>query len=327
MSGRKVGKPTGMTDFGYFLSSEELAPRTLIETAQAAERAGFDRVWVSDHFHPWMETQGESAFVWAVLGGIATSTQLRMTTAVTCPTFRIHPAILAQATATVAALAPGRFSFGVGSGEALNEHILGDTWPPVSERQERLEEAIGLIRELWTGEVVTHDGTFYTVHNARIFSTPDAPPPILVSGFGPEATELAAQAGDGWVTVSPDADGMKTYRGAGGKGRTHGGIKICWAESEDEAAQTAHRRWGFEGAGGQLAQDVPMWQGFEGIAELTSPDDIKKKVPCGPDAERVADAIREYLEIGFDEVYIGQMGPDQQGGLRFLTDEVLPLLR
>lgn len=265
--------------------------------------------------------------MWAVLGAVASTTSLHMTTAVTCPTFRIHPAVLAQATATVARLAPGRFHFGVGSGEALNEHILGDAWPPVGERLARLEEAIGVIRELWTGEVVTHDGEYYTVHNARIFSAPDEPVPILVSGFGPEATQLAARVGDGWVTVSPDADGMKTYRDANGSGRTQGGLKICWAESEDEAANTAHRLWGFEGVGGQLAQDTPMWMGFEAIGELSSPDDIKKKIACGPDPERAADAIREYLEIGFDEVYISQMGPDQEGALRFLTDRVLPLLR
>ncbi|MGQ0846691.1 MAG: TIGR03557 family F420-dependent LLM class oxidoreductase [Sporichthyaceae bacterium] len=315
-----------MTDFGYFLSGEELDPRTLVATAQSAERAGFDRLWISDHFHPWTRAQGESAFVWSVLGGIAATTSLRLTTAVTCPTFRIHPAILAQATATMTCLAPGRFAFGVGSGEALNEHILGDAWPAVGERLERLEEAIELIRELWTGKVVSHRGQYYTVADARIFSLPEQPPPILVSGFGPEAIELAARAGDGWVTVGPDAEGMKTYRSAGGKGLTQGGLKFCWAESEDEAARIAHSRWGFEGVGGQLPQDAPMWMGFEAIGELSSPDEVKKKVPCGPDAERVADAIREYVDVGFDEVYLSQMGPDQAGALRFLTDEVLPLL-
>lgn len=316
-----------MTDFGFFLSAEELSPRTLVETAQAAERSGFDRIWISDHFHPWTQAQGESAFVWSVLGGIAATTKLHMTTAVTCPTFRIHPAILAQASATMACLAPGRFSFGVGSGENLNEHILGDPWPPASERLARLEEAIGLIRELWTGKVVTHDGQYYTVNDARIFSTPDAPPPILVSGFGPAATELAAEIGDGWVTVGPDEEGMKIYRGAGGTGVTQGGVKICWAESEDEAAEIAHARWGFEGVGGQLPQDAPMWMGFEAIGELSSPDDIKKKIACGPDPENAAEKIQAYLDVGFDEVYISQMGPNQEGALRFLTKDVLPLLR
>jgi G6PDH family F420-dependent oxidoreductase len=316
-----------MTDIGYFLSSEELSPPELLATAQAAEQAGFTQVWVSDHYHPWTTEQGESAFVWSTLGAIAASTNLSMTTAVTCPTFRIHPAVIAQATATVAALAPGRFRFGVGSGEALNEHILGDAWPPVSERLKRLEEAVHLIRKLWEGETVTHKGEFFTVHNARIFSLPQAPPPILVSGFGPDATKLAARIGDGWITVQPDTEGLATYRDAGGKGTTQGGVKICWAETEDEAAATAHRLWGFQGAGGQTSQDLPMWMGFEAIAELTSPEDMKKALPCGPDAQKAADAIQAYVDAGFDEVYVAQMGPDQEGGLRFLTDEVLPLVR
>jgi G6PDH family F420-dependent oxidoreductase len=315
-----------MTELGYFLSAEEIAPRKLVTTAQAAEKAGFDRVWVSDHYHPWTQEQGESPFVWAVLGAIAATTDLSMTTAVTCPTFRIHPAVLAQATATVAALAPGRFTFGVGSGEALNEHVLGDAWPPVSVRHERLREAIGILRDLWTGDVVTHQGQHFTVHDARVFSLPETPPEILVSGFGPKAAALAAEVGDGWIAVSPDADGMRAYRDAGGTGRTQAGLKICWAPDEDDAAKTAHRLWGFQGAGGQTSQDIPLWLGFEGIRELTTPDDVKKAVPCGPDAERVADSIREYVEVGFDELYVSQMGPDQEGGIRFLQDEVFPLL-
>lgn len=192
---------------GYILSGEELGPQEIVRYAQLAERAGLDRVWVSDHYHPWLSTRGQSPFVWTVLGGIAATTELRMTTAVTCPTFRIHPTVMAQATATLAALAPGRFSFGVGTGEALNEHIQGEAWPPVSVRRERLEEALAIIRRLWTGEVVTHRGPHYTVHNAKLWSLPEAPPDILVSGFGASSTELAARIGDGWISVQPDADG------------------------------------------------------------------------------------------------------------------------
>lgn len=315
-----------MTELGYFLSAEEISPRHLLSTAQLAEKAGFDRVWVSDHYHPWTQAQGESGFVWSLLGAIAATTDLKMTTAVTCPTFRIHPAVIAHAVATTAALAPGRFTFGVGSGEALNEHILGEAWPPVSLRLDRLREALGLIRELLTGKVVTHTGEHYTVHDARIFSLPDTPPDILISGFGPKAIELAAEIGEGWITVSPDKEGMETYRSAGGQGRTQAGVKVCWAASEDEAAKTAHELWGHMGAGGQTSQDIPMWLGFEGIRELTTPEDMKKLVPCGPDPEPAAEAIREYLEIGFDEVYVAQMGPDQEGGIRFLQDQVFPLL-
>ena len=316
-----------MTNFGYFLSGEELGPKEIVKYAQQAEQAGFGRVWVSDHYHPWTSPQGESPFVWSVLGAIASTTQLQMTTAVTCPSFRIHPAVIAQATATIAAMAEGRFTFGVGSGEALNEHILGQEWPPVSVRLARLEESLDVIRQLWTGDVVTHEGDYFTVHNAKLWSLPDAPPPIFLSGFGPEATRLAARIADGWITVSPDADNLAVYRDAGGTGRTQGGIKICYAESEKEAAETAHRLWGHQPAGGQLAQDVPMWQGFEAIAELTSPEDMIKSLPCGPDAARAAEAISEYVEAGFDEVYIAQMGPNQEAGIRFITEEVLPLVR
>ena len=232
---------TANPSFGYFASSEELGPAEIIRTAKTAEAAGFDRLWVSDHYHPWMSEQGSSPFVWSVLGALASTTALKLTTAVTCPTFRIHPAIIAQATATTAVMAPGRFTFGVGTGEALNEHILGDVWPPVSVRHARLTEALEIIRQLWTGQVVTYQGTYFTVHDAKLFTRPETPPDILVSGFGPEATKLAAQIGQGWISTSPDADGMKIYRDAGGTGRTQAGAKICWAETEKEAKETARR--------------------------------------------------------------------------------------
>jgi G6PDH family F420-dependent oxidoreductase len=315
-----------MTTFGYFLSAEELAPAKLVETGRLAEQAGFDRLWVSDHFHPWTREQGESPFVWAVLGALATTTNAKLTTAVTCPTDRIHPAVIAQATATIASLAPGRFSFGVGTGERLNEHILGGLWPPAPIRMARLEEALEVIRRLWTGETVTHRGEHYTVDAARVFSLPPEPPPVLISGFGPKATELAARIGDGWITVQPDRDLLSRYRESGGKGVTQGGMKMCWAESADDAAKTAYRFWGFEGLGGQSAQDLPSWSEFEALAEASSPEQIAEQVPCGPDPHRAAAAIQEYVDAGFDEVYISQMGPDQEGGIQFLVDEVLPLV-
>ena len=315
-----------MPTFGYFLSGEELSARQIVDNAKVAEQAGFDRVWVSDHFHPWMSSQEQSPFVWTVLGGIAATTELHMTTAVTCPTFRIHPAILAQATATLAQLAPGRFTWGVGSGEALNEHILGDVWPPVSVRLERLEEALDIVRRLWTGDVVTHQGKHFTVHDAKLWTRPEQPPEILMSGFGPVATELAARIADGWITTQPDQEGMSVYRQSGGTGRTQAGLKICWAEDADQAARTAHRLWGHQAAGGQLSQDAPMWMGFEAIAQLTTPDSVAEVVPCGPDPQRAADLVRQYIEVGFDEIYISQMGPDQEGGIRFLAEQVLPLV-
>lgn len=315
-----------MSRVGYFLSSEELAPATLVATAKSAEQAGFDRIWVSDHFHPWTREQGESGFVWTMLGAIAACTDLRMTTAVTCPTDRIHPAILAQATATLASIAPGRFSFGVGSGERLNEHILGGPWPPLDVRLDRLEEAIDLIRKLWTGDTITHRGTHYTVDAARIFSLPDQLPALLVSGFGPKAAELAGHIGDGYMNVQPDRDMVKAFRDAGGSGIIQGGMKFCWANSADEAAKTAYQKWGHEGIGGQSAQELPSWAEYEALAEMSSPEQVAGQVPCGPDPKPVAEGIQAYFDAGFDEVYVSQMGPDQTGGLRFLTEEVLPLV-
>jgi G6PDH family F420-dependent oxidoreductase len=315
-----------MTRFGYFLSGEELSPTDIVRYAQEAERAGFERIWISDHYHPWLTEQGESPFIWSVLGAIAATTQLEMTTAVTCPTDRIHPAVMAHAAATAACLAPGRFRFGVGTGEKLNEHILGQTWPPPQIRMERLEEAIEIIRQLWTGETVTHVGRHYTVHTARLFSLPEQPPPIYVSGFGPKATELAARVGDGYITITPDKQLIETYRSAGGRGVTQGGVKICYAATEEEGAQTAYRTWGHQGMGGSSSQELPTWVEFEALAESGSPERMAQNVACGPDPKRAADAIGEYVDAGFDEIFISQMGPDQTGGIRFLADEVLPLL-
>ncbi len=190
---------------GYFLSSEEFGPRELVRQARLAEDAGFAGLWISDHFHPWNEEQGHSGFVWSTIGAIAQATsRMKVTTAVTCPTVRIHPAIIAQAAATSAVLLEGRFALGVGSGEALNEHILGDRWPEVDIRLEMLEEAVEVIRLLWQGGMQSHHGRHYCVENARVYDLPEQTPPILISGFGPKSTALAARIGDGYCTVGPD---------------------------------------------------------------------------------------------------------------------------
>src|SRR5215210_968680 len=201
-----------MTEIGYFLCSEEQGPRDLVSQAQLASDAGIGSVWISDHFHPWLDEQGQSPFVWSVIGAIAATTPLAVTTAVTCPTMRIHPAIIAQAAATSALLLEGRFELGVGSGEYLNEHIFGDTWPVTDQRLDMLEEAVEVMRELWSGEEITYRGRHYTVENARIYSLPERPPPVHVSGFGPKATELAARIGDGFVSVAPNKDLVDLYR-------------------------------------------------------------------------------------------------------------------
>ncbi|MHA6783054.1 TIGR03557 family F420-dependent LLM class oxidoreductase [Pseudonocardia saturnea] len=314
-----------MTSFGYFLSCEEYGPRELVAQARLAEEAGFDQLWISDHFHPWTDEQGQSPFVWSVIGALSEAVSLPVTTAVTCPTMRIHPAIIAQAAATAAVQLDGRFVLGVGSGEALNEHVLGDPWPSVGQRLEMLEEAVELIRLLHRGGQISHHGEHYEVQEARIYTLPEQPVPIYVSGFGPQATELAARIGDGFCTVAPDADLVRTYREAGGRGPVQGGMKVCWAESEDEGLDTAHRLWANDMLPGQLAQTLPRPQDFADAASLVPRDAMG--FACGPDPERHAAAAREYVDAGFDEVYVQQIGGNHEKFFRTWADEVLPALR
>jgi G6PDH family F420-dependent oxidoreductase len=313
-----------MVDFGYFLSSEELGPQTIVDLGAQVQHAGLDRVWISDHFHPWLEQQGESPFVWSVLGALAATTELTLTTAVTCPIMRIHPVVIAQAVATVELLAPGRFRFGVGTGERLNEHVTGAHWPPVSTRLAMLEEALAIMRRLWAGETVNHDGEHFVVETATVFSRPETPPPVLVSAFGPQATDVAARIGDGYVSTSPDAELLVRYREKGGEGISQAGTKICWAPSEAEGVATARRTWGHSAIGGPASQELAVPEHFQPLADAVSDEQIADSVACGPDAGKAAESIRVYVDAGFDEVYVAQMGPRQDEGLRFLVDEVLP---
>jgi G6PDH family F420-dependent oxidoreductase len=312
-----------MVELAYALSSEEHDARTLVATAQRAEEAGFRSVWISDHYHPWIDRQGQSPFVWSVIGGIAATTELTVTTAVTCPLVRIHPAVIAQATATCSNMLPdGRFRFGVGTGEALNEHILGDRWPPADVRLDMLVEAVEVIRALWTGEDVTHRGGHYTVEHARIYTTPDGPIPVLVSAFGPQAVDVAAEIGDGWVTTGPDAELLARYRAAGGSGPALGTVKVCWGEDEGDARKLAYELWPTSGVPGQLHQDLPTPTHFEQAASIVTEEAANKATPCGPDPAAYIAAVGEYTDAGFDEVALTQIGPDQEGFFRFYEREL-----
>ena len=310
---------------GYFLSCEEFGPAELLAQARSAEEAGFHGLWISDHFHPWNDEQGHSAFVWSVIGALSQVTsRMPITTAVTCPTVRIHPAVLAQATATTTAMLPGRFGFGVGSGEALNEQVLGDDWPEADVRLEMLEEAIDVIRRLWTGEVLSHQGKHYRVRHARIYTRPPEPPPILVSGFGPKSVDLAARIGDGYVTTMPDKDLIQRFRANGGAGKPiQAGSKVCYGPDEAEARRTAHRLWPNEVLPGELAQVLSTPEHFEQASSLVTEDMVAESVPCGPDLDRHRQAIQEYADAGVDELYVQQIG----GGDEFFevyAREVLP---
>lgn len=315
-----------MTELGYALSGEEHGPSDLVRYAALAEEAGFPFAVVSDHFHPWIDRQGHSPFAWTVLGGVAQATErLRVGTGVTCPTMRMHPAIVAHAAATCAAMMPGRFFLGVGTGEYLNEHVLGDRWPPAAVRREMLEEAVALIRELWTGRQVEHHGRHYTVENARLYTLPEEPPPIAVAASGPAAAELAGRIGDGLVCVGPAEGAVERFREAGGEGKPrYGQVHVCYGEDEAKARRTAHEWWPNGAMPGELSQVLPQPAHFEQAAKLVREEDVTEIVPCGPDPERHIETIRGFLDAGFDHVYAHQIGPDQEGFLRFYAREVLP---
>jgi len=315
-----------MAEIGYFLSGEEQGPREQVRYAKMAEEAGFRSLWISDHFHPWNGEQGQSPFVWSVIGAIGATTGMRVTTSVTAPIIRIHPVIIAQAAATSQLLLDGRFLLGVGTGENLNEHILGHRWPSIDVRLAMLEEAVGIMRRLWTGETVDHDGPFYRVENARLYSLPPTPPPVLVSGFGEKAIALAARIGEGFCNVAPERSFVDQYVRQGGRGPKQAGVKVCWAPDADEAVKTAHRLWANQFLPGQAAQELPMPAMFEQLSALVPPEMVAEQVAHGPDPEPYVQTLRAYLDAGYDEVYVSQIGPDQQGFLDFYQREVAPRL-
>ena len=310
---------------GFFLSCEEYGPRDLVRQALAAEEAGFHALWISDHYHPWNHEQGQSPFVWSVIGALAgAGVSLPVTTAVTCPTVRTHPAVIAQAAATSAVLLEGRFALGVGTGEALNEHILGDPWPEADERIEMLEEAIGVIRSLWTGETVSHRGRHYRLEHAKLFTLPDEPPPVFVSGFGPKAVDLAIRVGDGFVTTFPDRDAISRFRSEAGGKLVQAGAKVCFGPDAAEAAATAHRIWPNDALPGELAQVLPTPEHFQQAAELVTPEMIAEVLPCGPDLDVHVDSLREYEEAGVDELFVQQIGGRHDEFFAAYARDVIP---
>ncbi|MFI6417263.1 TIGR03557 family F420-dependent LLM class oxidoreductase [Streptomyces sp. NPDC050842] len=317
-----------MTSFGYFLSCEEFTPAQLVRQARLAQGAGFTRLAISDHFHPWTNAQGSSPFVWSMIGALSQTVDLPVTTLVTCPTMRLHPAVTAQAAATSSVLLSGRFALGVGTGEALNEHVLGDRWPAFDERADMLEEAVEVMRKLFTGREVSHRGRHYTVDNARLYTVPEAPPGILVSGFGPKAAALAGRIGDGFVTMTPDEDAIASFRDEGGTGKpVIGGLKVCWGQDRDAAVDTTHRTWPTEQLPGELNQILPTPAHFEQAAGLVTRKQVADSVPCGPDVEEHVEAVRAYVDAGFDEVYVGQIGQGQEEFFHAYREKVLPALR
>jgi G6PDH family F420-dependent oxidoreductase len=318
-----------MVEIGYKLSSEEHGPNDLVRYAGRAEEVGFTFAMISDHFHPWIDRQGQSPFVWSVIGGVAQATKrVRLGTGVTCPTIRIHPAIIAQAAATAAAMMPGRFILGLGSGENLNEHILGDHWPPADVRQEMLEEAVEIIRLLWDGEQESYYGVYYTVENARIYTLPDELPPIAIAAGGSKSAELAGQIGDGFIGTAPQAELIQTFDESGGDGKPrYGELSVCWAASEAEARRMAHHWWPNGGLKGELPQELPAPKHFEQAASMLTEEAVAQEIVCGPDPQRHIAEIKNYADAGYDHVWIHQVGPDQEGFFQFYEQKILPEFR
>lgn len=319
-----------MLEIGYALSSEEHGPRALVEHARAAEGAGFTFCLASDHFHPWVDRQGHSPFVWSVLGGVAQVTgSMRVGTGVTCPLIRMHPVIVAQAAATMGEMFEGRFFLGVGTGENLNEHVTGHRWPPPETRVEMLEEALEVIRLLWRGETTSHQGRYYTVERARIYTMPGQQPPIMVAAKGSQAVKVAGRLGDGLISTDPDAEVVETFERVGGADKPrYGMLHVCWGPDEESARRQAFEWWPNGVLQGELSQELALPAHFEQATSMLDPSDVDgRSIPCGPDPEKHLKAIRAWADAGFDHVYVHQIGPDQEGFLDFYEREILPKAR
>lgn len=317
-----------MLKLGYKLMSEEHGPRALVRNAQAAEDAGFDFAAISDHFFPWLEEQGHAPLAWSVLGAAAQATsRLGLMTAVTCPTMRYHPAIIAQGAATVAILSDGRFTLGLGAGERLNEHIVGAGWPGRVERHERLVEALDIIQGLLSGELKNYRGRHLTLDHAWLFDRPDKKPPVIVAAGGPDAAHIAGDKADGLIATEARKDLIAAYAKAGGKGPRYCEIAMCYAASEDAAKATAHKYFRWSAAGWPVMAELPDPEGFAAASKSVTQDDIAKTVNCGPAADVHLKAIGKYVTAGFDHIILTQVGPQQAEFIAFFEKELAPALQ
>jgi coenzyme F420-dependent glucose-6-phosphate dehydrogenase len=315
-------------ELGYHLSSEEHPAADLVGYARRAEEVGFSYAVISDHFHPWTHRQGQSPFVWSVLGAIAQVTERLRLGTVTAPIRRTPPHVVAHAAATVATLLPGRFFLGVGTGENLNEHVTGEWWPTTEIRREMLEEAIEVIRRLWDGETVEHFGRHYTIDNARIYSRPQQAPAIVVATMGKSGAELAGRVGDGLIAVSPERELIDAFEAAGGADKPrYGQLDVCVADDEGEARRIAHAQWAAPAAvPSRLLAKLRVPADFEAVASLITEDRVAERIVCGADVERHVARIEEFLAAGFDHVHVHQVGADQERFFSFYERDVLPQL-
>jgi G6PDH family F420-dependent oxidoreductase len=315
-----------MTSFGYTLMTEQSGPKELVRHARQAEDVGFDFEVSSDHYSPWLTTQGHAPYAWSVLGAVAAVTErVELMTYVTCPTVRYHPAVVAQKAATLQVLSDGRFTLGLGSGESLNEHVVGEGWPGVDVRQDMLIEAIEIIRALHTGDLVTYDGQYFRVDSARVWDAPEAGVPLATAVSGPKSIERFSALVDHMIAVEPEADLVSGWEEAhGGGSRKIGQIPISWDPDEDAAIARAHEQFRWFGLGWPVNSELPTPASFASATQFVRPEDVAEGIACGPDLDKIAESVRPYLEAGFTDVALVQIGGDTQD--RFLAEAAEPLL-
>jgi G6PDH family F420-dependent oxidoreductase len=317
-----------MITLGYKLMGEEHGPADLVRNATRAEAAGFDFASISDHFFPWLEEQGHSPFAWSVLGAIVQATQkIALMTGVTCPIMRYHPAIVAQAAATVALLSGDRFTLGLGAGERLNEHVVGAGWPGVAERHERLSEAVDIIQGLLGGTLTSYRGQHFQLDHARLFDRPSRKPAVVIAAGGPQAARLAGDKGDGLIATDPRTDLIEAFASAGGSGPLYAEVAMCCAESEEAAKATAHRYFRWAVAGWPVMAELPHDESFASATESVSVDAVAEAITCGPSAEKHLEAIGRYVDAGYDHIVLTQIGPDQDYFFDLFERELKPALR
>lgn len=316
-----------MTRFGYTLMTEQSGPRELVSYAVDAERIGFEFAVSSDHFSPWLVSQGHAPNAWTMLGAVAHATStMDLATYVTCPIQRYHPAVVAQQAATLQILSEGRFMLGLGSGENLNEHVTGEGWPPVDQRQDMLVEATTIIRELMSGDLVTWEGDYFRVDSARLWDVPEGGVPLGLAVSGPKSIARFAPLADHLVTTEPDEDLIKGWDEAKGStgSRKIGQIPISWGPDREEAIERAHDQFRWFAGGWAVNADLPTPAGFAGASKFVRPEDVAEQIPCGPDLDEIVEAVKPFWEAGFTDIALVQVGDALQQ--RFLDEAAAPLL-
>ncbi|MGW0390408.1 LLM class F420-dependent oxidoreductase [Streptomyces sp. NPDC003042] len=319
-----------MTRIGYTMMTEQAGPRELVNHVVGAERAGFDFSVISDHYFPWLDSQGHAPYAWSVLGAAAqATTRIPLMTYVTCPTFRYHPAVVAQKAATMQLLSDGRFRLGLGSGENLNEHVVGGGWPAAHVRLEMLEEAVDIIRALFGGGLVSHHGPHFDVENAKVWDLPEEPPPIGIAVSGDRSCELAGRLGDLVIATEQERELLDAFDRNGGAGKPRvGQLPVCYDTDRDAAVARAHEQFRWALGGWKVNAELPGTAGFDQAAQRTRPEDVADAIACGDDVEAVVEAVRPYAEAGFTEVALVQIGGGhQEPFLDWAEAKLLPALR